>query len=364
MSFSLKDQLYNPTYIEDLAAALHQAESLISISHFKQLALNEQWSSLELKERMRHLTTCLHQVLPTTFQDAVTLLDKTIVQLPQHNFANLVFPDFVEQYGLEDLETSLNALELYTQYGSSEFGIRPFIKAYEKETMARLSTWAESDNVHVRRLASEGCRPRLPWAMALPKYKKDPTPILPILKKLKADPEDYVYRSVANNLNDISKDHPELVLDIGERWYGQHPHTDWAVKHALRTLLKKGNTRAMRLFGFGDPVQIEIRNLTIPDTIKIGEQLPFTFELNVQVASAGKLRLEYAVDYLKKLGSYSRKVFKISENTYEPGTYEIQKKQWFKDFSTRKHYPGQHHLTILVNGVEKASIAFNLLTSS
>ncbi|MEM6379812.1 MAG: DNA alkylation repair protein, partial [Bacteroidota bacterium] len=285
-----------------------------------------------------------------------------VVQLPQHNFANLIFPDFVEQYGMDALETSLDALELYTQYGSSEFGIRPFIITYEKETMKRMSSWAESDNVHIRRLASEGCRPRLPWAMALPKYKDDPSPIFPILEKLKADPEDYVYRSVANNLNDISKDHPELVLEVGERWYGQHPNTDWAVKHALRTLLKKGNTRAMRLFGFGDPSKIKVNNLQLSEAIPIGVELHFNFDL--EVSAPGKVRLEYAVDYLKKLGSYSRKVFKISENTYEIGTHQIHKKQWFKDFSTRKHYPGQHHLTILVNGVEKASRSFSLLAPS
>ncbi|GAB5553911.1 MAG: DNA alkylation repair protein [Saprospiraceae bacterium] len=364
MSFSLKDQIYSPEYVNDLAVALQKADSNISITRFKHIALNEHWPNLELKERMRHLTTCLYEVLPKAYQKAIELLDKTIVQLPQHKFANLIFPDFVEQYGIDDLETSLKALELYTQFGSSEFGIRPFIKAYEKETMTRLIEWADSENVHVRRLASEGCRPRLPWAMALPKYKKDPAPILPILEKLKADPEDYVYRSVANNLNDISKDHPDLVLEVGERWYGQHPHTDWAVKHALRTLLKKGNTRAMRLFGFGDPAQVEVSSLTLLPSIKIGEQLLFSFDLNVQAASAGKLRLEYAVDYLKKLGTYSRKVFKISENTYESGRHSLQKKQWFKDFSTRKHYPGQHHLTILVNGVEKATISFNLLPSN
>ena len=359
MSFSLKDQIYNPDYVADLALALNQADSSIAPEQFKQLALNEQWSVLELKERMRHLTQCLYQVLPSVYQDAIEILNHTVVQLPQHNFANLIFPDFVEQYGMESLESSLDALELYTQYGSSEFGIRPFIIAYEKETMNRMSSWAESDNVHVRRLASEGCRPRLPWAMALPKYKEDPSPILPILEKLKADPEDYVYRSVANNLNDISKDHPELVLEIGERWYGQLPNTDWAVKHALRTLLKKGNTRAMRLFGFGDPSKIKVRNLDLPASIQIGEELPFSFDL--EVSDSGKIRLEYAVDYLKKLGSYSRKVFKISENTYETDTQKIHKKQWFKDFSTRKHYPGQHHVTILVNGVEKASASFSLL---
>jgi 3-methyladenine DNA glycosylase AlkC len=98
--------------------------------------------------------------------------------------------------------------------------------------MRYLYTRAEVQNHDVRRLASEGCRPRLPWAMALPQFRKDPSPALPILEKLKNDESDYVRKSVANNLNEISKDHPQLVLDICERWYGQTANTDWLVKHA------------------------------------------------------------------------------------------------------------------------------------
>jgi 3-methyladenine DNA glycosylase AlkC len=346
-----------------LVQALSNVQPQIDPISFRALALFKGWQNLELKERMRHLTQCLKQVLPASYSASIEILSKTIVALPQHNFANLIFPDFVEQYGMDDLEISLDALELFTQYGSSEFGIRPFIIRHEAATMERMQSWAESDNKHIRRLASEGCRPRLPWAMALPKYKKDPSPILAILEKLKADPEDYVYRSVANNLNDISKDHPELVLEIGERWYGQHPHTDWAVKHSLRTLLKKGNTRAMRLMGFGDPAQIEIHQLEHQDQVMIGEQLLFSFELEVKAGAAGQLRLEYAVDYLKKLGPYSRKVFKIRENNYAIGTYSLQKKQWLKDFSTRKHYSGTHYLSIIVNGVEKSKSSFELTST-
>ncbi|HKK75210.1 MAG TPA: DNA alkylation repair protein [Saprospiraceae bacterium] len=358
MSFSLKDQIYHPAYVHALAGALQQVDPRISATAFAEKALNESWEGLALKERMRHLTQCLHHFLPQGYAKAIDLLKEVIEDLAEHNFANLIFPDYVEQYGLEDLDLSLDALEFFTLYGSSEFGVRPFIKQYEQVTMQRMRQWAEHENHHLRRLASEGCRPRLPWGMALSKFMEDPTPILPILERLKADPEDYVYRSVANNLNDISKDHPHLVLDIAERWHGVHPHTDWAVKHGLRTLLKRGNPRAMQLFGFGNPHKMKVETLELNLPLSIGEELHFSFSLHLP--EKAKVRLEYAVDYLKKRGTYSRKVFKISEKEIGAGTHTIHKKQWFKDFSTRKHYPGEHFLSIIVNGVELIRTSFEL----
>jgi 3-methyladenine DNA glycosylase AlkC len=358
MSFSLKDQIFNKVQVTDLAVALHEIRHEIDVENFVKMAIDDNWEQLELKERMRHLTQCLYRFLPKQYDQAVGIMQEMVTALKDHKFANLIFPDYVEVYGLNHLDLSLDALELFTQYGSSEFAIRPFILRYEEPVMQRMYQWAVHENFHVRRLASEGCRPRLPWAIALPKFKKDPRPILPILEELKADPEDYVYRSVANNLNDISKDNPELVLDLAASWIGAHPHTDWAVKHALRTLLKQGNTRAMRLFGFGDPENIQVSQLLLNLPVKIGEELHFSFVLTLK--EKAKVRLEYAVDYLKKRGSYSRKVFKITEGELDQGTHRIQKKQWFKDFSTRKHYPGEHFLSMIVNGVDKEKVAFEL----
>lgn len=358
MSFSLKDQIYHSDYVRQLARALEACHSGISAVTFVEKALDDQWEQRELKERMRHLTVCMRHFLPKGYSKAIGILREVAPALAEHKFANVIFPDYVEQYGLEELDISLDALELFTQYGSSEFGIRPFIKKYEAETMERMNQWTRHENLHIRRLASEGCRPRLPWAMALPKFQEDPTPILPILKQLRDDPEDYVYRSVANNLNDISKDHPRLVLGIGERWLKQHPHTDWVVKHALRTLLKRGNTRAMQLFGYGNPHEMQVSDFHLALPVGIGEQLHFSFSL--RLPEKAKVRLEYAVDYLKKRGTYSRKVFKISEGEMDAGTHEIKKKQSFKDFSTRKHYPGEHFLSIIVNGVKQERQTFGL----
>lgn len=360
MSYSLKDQIFNIDQVTDLASALQQTDGHFDKERFILAVMDDEWENRELKERMRYLTQCMYQFLPKGYEQALGIMREAVPELYRHKFANLIFPDYVELYGSEEehLPLSLDALELFTQYGSSEFAIRPFIIAYEGPTMERMNQWAEHENHHVRRLASEGCRPRLPWAIALPKYKKDPRPVLPILEKLKADSEDYVYRSVANNLNDISKDHPEIVLDIAETWLGKHPNTDWAVKHALRTLFKQGNTRAMRLFGFGDPKKIQVSQLQLELPVRIGEELYFSFDLLLSEKS--KVRLEFGVDYLKKNGSYSRKVFKVSEGEWAAGTHNFRRKQWFKDFTTRKHYPGQHRLCIIVNGVEQELISFEL----
>jgi 3-methyladenine DNA glycosylase AlkC len=227
--------------------------------------------------------------------------------------------------------------------------------------MAYMRAWAEDKNHHVRRLASEGCRPRLPWASALPAFKKDPTLILLVLEKLKDDESEYVRKSVANNLNDISKDHPDLVLDICERWYGVSRNTDWIVKHACRSLLKAGNERALALFSFADPAGISVEKLALDQfVLAIGAALRFSFELVVNTEEPRQLRLEYRVYYLKASGKSSAKIFQLREDTFPPGRHPISRKHSFEERTTRKHYPGQHHLSIVVNGLEMAKVSFEL----
>ena len=165
------------------------------------------WKDKALKQRMKHISASLHHYLPMQYSDAIQILMKSSSKF--RGFQYMFFPGFVERYGLNQYETSIQALEHFTKHSSSEFAVRPFITKYNHKMMAQMEVWAESDNHPIRRLASEGCRPRLPWATALPEFKQDPAPILPILEKLKNDESEYVRRSVANNLNDISKDHPQ-----------------------------------------------------------------------------------------------------------------------------------------------------------
>jgi hypothetical protein len=201
--------------------------------------------------------------------------------------------------------------------------------------------------------------------MALPHFKKDPSLILPVLEKLKNDESEFVRKSVANNLNGISKDHPDLVLDICERWYGQNSNTDWIVKHACRTMLKAGNKRAMRLFGFSDPRHLSVASLTLAQqTLPIGDEQTFTFELTVATEEACKARLEYVLHFARPKGKSSRKVFQLREGSFEPGHHTISKRHSFADQSTRKHYPGQHRVVIVVNGVEMADAHFQLTEST
>ncbi|HYQ58464.1 MAG TPA: DNA alkylation repair protein, partial [Draconibacterium sp.] len=203
------------------------------------------------------------------------------------------------------------------------------------------------------------CRPRLPWASGVPALKKDPSLILPILEKLKNDPEEFVRKSVANNLNDISKDHPDLVLDICGRWQGKSKNTDWIIKHACRTLLKQGNKRAMLLFGFANPELMTVEDFQLSNTSPaIGDDISFRFKLALNTKQKQKVRIEYIVHFVKASGKTSPKVFQLKEVEMKPGVHTIIKKHTFKNMSTRKHYPGMHKFEIVVNGeVKSESVA-------
>ena len=126
--------------------------------------------------------------------------------------------------------------------------MRAFLMRFQERTLERLKAWTKDPDVHVRRLCSEGTRPRLPWAIRIPAFIKDPGPVLPILEALKDDSQLYVRRSVANHLGDIAKDHPDLVFGICERWLeGASADRRWIIRHALRHPAKKGIQAALRL---------------------------------------------------------------------------------------------------------------------
>lgn len=360
MAEKLKDLFFTRATLAQLAKAIEQVDGKFDRAKFLALVFDEAWEAKELKARMRHAAICLGQTLPKSYPQALKILKQVAPQ--SRGFDSMVFPEFVEVYGLEDWERSLPALEFFTCFGSSEFAVRPFLHQAPERTMPFLLKWAESPDHHVRRLASEGCRPRLPWAMALPKFKADPSPILSVLEKLKDDESEYVRKSVANNLNDISKDHPELMIEICERWFGNSPRTDWIVKHACRGLLKSRHERALTLFGFGDNGQVEVTDFKLrKKRLQIGEDLTFAFQLQVSGNGQRKLRLEYTIDFVKANGKTSKKVFQISEKSYSAGVYPVRKKHAMADLTTRKHYPGRHQLAVVVNGKELAAFDFDLV---
>jgi 3-methyladenine DNA glycosylase AlkC len=352
---------YNEDLVSRIADAIQKEVPSFETSRFLEFVFDDQWERRELKQRMRHITISLHRFLPSAYLETLAILIKVAPKF--RGFIAMVFPDFVEVYGLNHLDESLIALEIFTQYSSSEFAIRPFILKNKEQTMKQMVRWSLHESEHVRRLASEGCRPRLPWAVALPDFKKDPSLILPILENLKTDPSEYVRRSVANNLNDIGKDHPDVLLRIVREWKGLNPQTDWIVRHASRSLLKKGNQEALSNFDFKAVEDVEIRNLVIDKgCLRIGDDCYFSFEMAVGVNKDQNLRLEYGVYYVKANGKASRKIFQITERLFSAGkVYPFRKKISFKDLTTRKHYPGRHSLALVVNGVEMSEVQFELI---
>jgi len=347
-------------FITQLAAEIKMHLPEFPSEDYTQSVCGESWKSLELKERLRKGAAILGQLFPCDYAESIEVLK--LVAPSYNGLQSLLFPEYVEQFGLGNWDISMDALAFFTPLGSAEFAVRPFIRLDQERMTRQLLLWSESDDMHLRRLASEGCRPRLPWASPLRRFIKNPDPIIPILTQLKSDPEEYVRRSVANNLNDISKDHSARVLELGSQWIGFSIEVEKVVKHGLRTLLKKGHTDALRLFGFGDPKDICIENLRLPgQTISIGTTQAIQFDVVYSGVSPVKVRLEYAIDYRKANGSTSRKVFQAGESFFKHGKSQIERKQSFKQMTTRKHYPGNHAISILVNGCEKAHISFILL---
>lgn len=350
--------MFSEKLVDELAIQFKKASSDFNVQGFKKGVLSKNWNQLELKERMHRITQQLHSNLPLAYDQQIKILDKTAPLFS--GFVGVIFPNFVEQYGQHHEKLSMEALRRYTPYSSSEFAVRPFLKN-NPELIRYFYDWSTDKNHHVRRLASEGCRPLLPWAMKLDQYVQDPSPILPILETLKNDQEDYVYRSVANSLNDISKNHSKLVLDLGKKWVGKSETTDWVLKHALRTLLKKGEPKAMQLFGFAPGKSLNVSTFSLAKSkIAIGDATTLKIDLTNEGAKA-KFRLEYAISYLKNNGSHNDKVFQISEKWFDKNQREvIEKKVDFKNLSTRKHYPGQHFIHLKINGIVVNSVAFVL----
>ncbi len=355
--------IYSKAFIDEFTGLLKKVYPALDTNRFTKLIFSKDWPEKELKQRMRHIAEVLRQVLPPAFTDASEIIIRCVEKLQtgeeEMNFTFMFLPDFIELYGIEDPENAILAMERITQFTSAEFAIRPFLIRYPERMQAQMYKWSKHPNAMVRRLSSEGFRPRLPWAMAVPYLKKDPAMILPVLEILKSDASESVRRSVANNLNDIAKDHPELVLKLVSEWSGKNKETDWVVRHGSRSLLKRGHSGTLKHFGLAEVKGISLEELkTDKKKIKIGEALTFSFSLTLK--KEAKLRIEYGIDFVKANGKTSRKIFKLSEGFFEKGSYQLSRKQSFKDLTTRKHYAGKHAIAIIVNGKEQTSVEFLL----
>jgi 3-methyladenine DNA glycosylase AlkC len=364
MADALKD-IYSKEFLESFAGKVQSAYDIFDKKGFVDDVIDNKWQELKLKERIRRISETLGRYLPEKYEDALKILfsiDEDCIGFPY-----LFFPDFVAVYGRgkEQWERSMKAIERFTMRSSSEFVVRPFIISDPERMMKQMLEWSKSDNEHVRRLASEGCRPRLPWGEALPIFKKDPKPVISILKQLKEDPSIYVRKSVANNLNDISKDNPETFIEVIKKWKGKNTNTDWILRHGARTLIRKANPEVMKLFGYGDATEgslVTSAKLSIDlKTAEIGDNCTLTYEVHVRKGEPVHIRIEYGIDFVKARGNVSRKLFLLSDKMVQGGEHIIgTRTHSWKNLTTRRHYAGEHKIVLLVNGCEVSNTVIKL----
>ena len=317
--------------------------------------------ALSIMERVRHIADALAVALPSDYRTALPIVRAMGPQLG-HGFQAVAITEYVARHGLSDFDASMEALADLTQYGTAEFAIRPFLAQDPARTLAVMQGWTRDANEHVRRLASEGCRPRLPWAARVPAIKADPTLGAPILEALKNDPAVYVRKSVANHLNDIAKDRPDWLLDRLATWPQDTAATKWIVRHALRTLIKAGDARALALIGVDHGAAIAINRFAIePAVLHLGDQIVITADMRSTGKHTQKLVVDYRVHYARAGEKTSAKVFKWK--SFDLGAGEkaaLTIRQTIRDFSTRRHHPGLHQVDLIVNGRTEASAAFDL----
>jgi 3-methyladenine DNA glycosylase AlkC len=353
-------EIFDRARLRHFAAETATISPDFNVDRFMALA-TENLDALGIMQRLRQIAVSLHETLPGDFENAIKILYALAPRI-NHGFASITLSEFVALYGQEHFGLSMEALKFLTRFGSSEFAIRHFLARDIERTLAVMRGWVEDENEHVRRLASEGSRPRLPWSFNLKPLIADPSPTAPILEALKSDPSTYVRKSVANHLNDITKDNPDWVIDRLSAWDMNDKHTAWIVRHALRTMIKKGDPRALGLIGTtGKPLVHIEAFLVTPRAIALGERITLNTRITSTAEKSQRLVVDYAIHYVKKNGVASRKVFKLKEITLAPsGNTELSISQTIRDFTTRKHHAGHHRVELLLNGETLAEGGFEL----
>jgi 3-methyladenine DNA glycosylase AlkC len=331
---------------------------------------------LELKARAMHIASALQATLPPRFADAAALIEAALAPvdpgdaMPQRAGLDaglrgwILWPvgEFVARQGLQEPGRALATLHAITQRFTAEFAIRPFIEDHPGLVFQTLERWTADPSHHVRRLVSEGSRPRLPWGLQLKALVRDPSPTLPLLRALQDDPSAYVRRSVANHLNDIAKDHPGLVV----RWL--HDHLDGAgperralLRHASRTLLKAGEPGALQAWGLGRAFRGEAELGIAPKRIALGGSVTLSLHLRSTADDVQPLVVDYAVHHVKADGSTRPKVFKGWTLALPPrGEGLLAKRHAVRPITTRRYCAGRHRVVVQVNGHEVAEAWFDL----
>lgn len=334
--------------------------------------INSQIESLNFGDRSKLVAINLKRFLPDSYQKAVEILLKSFGKEIQEEeltgfecFYYLPASEFVAQNGVEEeyFEISMNILYEITKRFTSESAIRPFIIKFKDKTLKQLHIWALDKNPHVRRLVSEGTRSRLPLSGRIKDFQREPKPVIELLEKLKDAPELYVRRSVANNFNDISKDNPGIVIETLKKWnLTKNAHTEYIIKHALRTLIKSGDKEALKLLNYKSSENITVENFKLSkNNLYIGQDFEFSFDIISQNAENQNLMIDYIIHFMKANGKMSPKVFKLSKKRINFGAkLNIIKKHSFKEISTRKYYTGEHKIELQINGKKFMSENFFL----
>ncbi|KTC44135.1 DNA alkylation repair protein [Pseudomonas fluorescens ABAC62] len=353
-------EIFNAERLQHIATQMTAVYPAFDAKGFLEHA-NSGLADLSVMQRMARVSESLHAVIALDYAQTLKLLYPLASRL-NSAFVSLFLPHFVASYGRDDFKRSMAALKYFTTFGSAEFAIRHFLLHDFQRTLAVMQEWSLDANEHVRRLASEGLRPRLPWSFRLAAVQANPELCASILDNLKADESLYVRKSVANHLNDITKDHPEWVLSLIEGWNLDNPHTAWIARHALRSLIKQGNTRALTIMGAGARAEVKIHDLKVtPAVINLGERINLSFSLESTAAVPQKLVVDYAIDYIKSAGHSAAKVFKLKSLTLGAGEHLcIRREQHIRELTTRRHYPGRHSVHVLVNGERLGSAQFEL----
>jgi 3-methyladenine DNA glycosylase AlkC len=360
---------YGPPVVRQVAAAIAAVHPAFDAAAFTTDTLAG-YEALELMPRARQIATNLARHLPADFARTGEILLASFGPPLGATMANGMAPFFylphgmvVAERGLGHFELSMRVLHALTQRFTAEFAIRPFLEHHPAATLARLAEWSGDPSEHVRRLVSEGTRPRLPWAPRLRAFQRDPAPVLALLERLKDDPSLYVRRSVANNLNDIGKDHPAVLTGTARRWLeAATPERRWIVGHALRSAVKRGEPEALAVLGYGHATKLELRAAAIdPPRAVIGGKLRIAFELHNPGRRVQRALVDLRVHYVKARGQHAAKVFKLKMAEIPPGeAVAFGKSISLADMTTRRHHPGEHPVEVLVNGQARPLGSFDL----
>ena len=375
MSTVLSKDVINCHNVHELGVRIRRSWSDFDLENFDMEIANS-LPEQGLGERIQQVRKSLFNHLPKNYERALQILLKSLPDvLPndafdrkldlssQNGFIMISLTSFVSRYGIDYYQLSMEALKEMTKRFSSEGSIRYFIIKYPEQVVDTFSSWILDESAHVRRLVSESTRPRLPMMIALPEFKKDPCPILPFLEALKDDPELFIRRSVANNLNDISKDNPDLVTSLLAQWsHDKSPNMTWLIKHGLRTLEKQGDVNALKILGFSNDPQVNVEMFELKKSkINLGEQLDISLRLSSSASSEENLLIDYAIYHMKANGKLMPKVFKWAKKKISINNkLSLVKKHNIKPISTRKYYAGRHEIHLKINGKSMAKIEFEL----